>query len=468
MKQEVINPNWTIESLKTVLSPLLKEVRGTSERSFFSVSTDTRHLAAGEIFVALRGERFDGHDYALEAEKRGAGVLVLDHSVGASCPEIIVKDTLEAYGALACAWRKQFHIPLICVTGSNGKTTTTQMIGSILREAASAEGALCTEGNLNNEIGVPKMLLKLCPQTRLAVIEAGMNHPGEMARLAGWIRPSVVVVTNAQREHQAYIDGIEGSARENAMAIVALPEEGTAVLPLADPCFKIWHGFARARGCFLTTYSAKESDAQICAIRRGTSLVIRTPQGNIETTLQMAGEHAVHDAAAAAAAAMAAGVDLGSIARGIAAFKPVKGRGRMHFFENGTLLIDESYNANPDSMRAAIDVLAQMPSPRILVIGEMGELGDKSDAYHREIVHYARSKGIERLLSIGEKFRSVYSEFGENSEFFESREALCSAVQQCLISPCSLLVKASHYMRLDLVVDAALSQNAMTDKTKEK
>ena len=458
--QEAVNQNWTLTRLTEALSGLVKEVRGASGRTFTQIATDSRTIGQGEVFLALRGEKFDGHAHAAEAVTKGAAALIVEEAIDTDIPQIIVRDTREAYGALARAWRSQFAIPLISVVGSNGKTTTTQMIACILREAVASEAAsLATEGNFNNEVGVPRMLLRLTSETKIAVIEAGMNHSGEMARLASWVRPTVAVVTNAQREHQAYIDGVAGSARENGLMVVALSAKGTAVLPLTDPSLKIWFDYARARGCSVLTYAANADGAYVKAFRQGEKLVIQTPSQSIETTLAMAGDHAVHDAAAAAAASLAAGVSLESIARGLAAFRPIKGRGRMYRLANGSVLIDESYNANPDSMRAAIDVLSQMPAPRVLVAGEMGELGEMSSQYHAEIVKYARSKGIEGLLTTGEAFRDSTMLFGAGSFYYETREALGVALFKALDKPCSVLVKASHYVGLDAIVKAILESD---------
>ena len=456
--QDALSQNWTLDKLTSALKGLVCEVWGASGRFFPSITTDSREIKEGEVFIALKGEKFDGHDHAKDAAEKGAGVLILERPIEADCPEIIVRDTREAYGAIARAWRSQFAIPLIAVVGSNGKTTTTQMIGSILSAAVAPGASLCTEGNFNNEVGIPRMLLRLKPETRIAVIEAGMNHPGEMARLANWVRPTVVVVTNAQREHQAYINGVEESARENGMMIVALTAKGTAVLPLADPSLKIWTNYARARGCSVLTYAADLEGAQVRVRRDEKKLLLETSARTVETTLAMPGAHATHDAAAAAAAALAAGVDLESIAKGLAAFRAVKGRGETHHLTNGATLIDESYNANPDSMRAAIDLLSSMSAPRVLVAGEMGELGEKSAEYHAEIVRYAKAKGIEALFTTGEKMQEATDLFGASGIYFASREALTAALLELIKSPCSILVKGSHYVGLQAVVEAVLEK----------
>lgn len=450
---EPTNQQWTLSDLCEALTGNLVALKGSTRQTFSSITTDSRTVAKGEVFVALVGEKFDGHDYALAAEKAGAGALVLNRSVGAACPELIVNDTAEAYGSLARFWRRRLSLPLIAVVGSNGKTTTTQMTGAILSSYAGEE-AFCTRGNLNNNVGVPRMLLELTEKTRIAVIEAGMNHAGEMAQLASWIAPTVVVITNAQREHQAYIDGVEGSARENAMALVALPETGCAVLPITDSCYRIWADFARARGCRVLTYSAGVSAADVQAVREGGDLVLTTPLGVTRFHFSMAGEHAVHDAAAAAAASLAAGVPLEDIACGLASFTPLAGRGKIYRFESGALLIDESYNANPDSMRSAIDVLATMPSPRILVAGEMGELGKRSQDFHEEVLRYAKDKGIDALYLTGKAMKDALGAAGAAAHFYLKREDLTRAVQEAIKTPCTVLVKASHYVGLDAVVRA--------------
>lgn len=453
MHEPTTNQHWTLSELCQALKDDLVALKGSTRQTFPSITTDSRAVAKGQVFVALVGEKFDGHDYALAAEKAGAGALVLNRSVGAACPELIVNDTDEAYGRLARFWRHRFSLPVIAVVGSNGKTTTTQMVGAVLFSYAG-DASFCTRGNLNNNVGVPRMLLELTERTRIAVIEAGMNHAGEMAQLASWIAPTVVVITNAQREHQAYIDGVEGSARENAMALVALPETGCAVLPITDSCYRIWADFARARGCRVLTYSAGESVADVQAVRERGDLVLTTPLGVTRFAFSMAGEHAVHDAAAAAAASLAAGVPLEDIACGLTSFTALDGRGKIHRFESGALLIDESYNANPDSMRSAIDVLATMPSPHILVAGEMGELGDKSRDYHEEVLRYAKDKGIDALYLIGKPMKDAMGAAGDAAHFYATRENLTRAVQEAIQTPCTVLIKASHYVGLDAVVRA--------------
>ena len=454
---------WTMRSLAKALESCLVEVHGDSGAGFGEIITDTRRFATGAVFVAIRGETFDGHDFVQKACELGAGVVIVERRMPVSCPQIVVRDTREAYGALAAAWRSQFAVPVICVVGSNGKTTTTQMIASILRAAVGAEHVLATRGNFNNQIGVPKTLLGFHAGVKAAVVEAGMNHPGEMAQLASWIRPTVVVVTNAQREHQEFLDGVMGAARENAFAIVSLSAKGTAVLPEKDAAYALWRDYARARGCRVATFcegesataavSASEDGAKIILTRRAADGVAQT----FDTVLSLSGRHAVHDAAAAAAATLAAGVRIEAVLRGLADFTPVAGRGVRHALKNGTVLIDDAYNANPDSMRAAIDVLSVMSPPRILVVGDMAEVGGKSAEFHAEIGAYAKERGIDRLLAVGAEMKAAVSAFGAGARHYDNVEQLIDAARLASLTQGSIVVKASNSQKLGRVVEALLS-----------
>ena len=311
---------WTMSTLEHALATVIVRTLGnTTGADLGPVCTDSRQVRQGSVFVALKGERFDGHDYAAQAARDGASVVVVERDTGASCPQIIVRDTQEALGALARAWRSQFAVPVICVAGSNGKTTTTQMIATILRSFVGESRVVATEKNYNNHIGVPMMLLRFDRETKVAVIEAGISHPGEMAKLVSWIRPTVTVITNAQREHQEFLVGVEASARENAFAIVALSAKGKAVLPQKDACLPLWLDYARARGCQVTRYCEGASPtADLTTRREGDKLIIQCKNTRIETTLAISGKHAEHDAAAAAAAALAAGDSGSRLARSCA------------------------------------------------------------------------------------------------------------------------------------------------------
>ena len=369
------------------------------------VHTDTRSLRAGDLFVALRGERFDANDFLAQAKSAGAVAALAERGLDAAgLPGLEVADSGAALMQLGGGWRARLQLPLIAVTGSNGKTTVTQMIAAILR-AWLGNAALGTEGNFNNHIGVPLTLLRLRQDHqvwhRAAVVELGMNHPGEIAQLAAIAAPTVALVNNAQREHQEFMASVEAVARENGSVISALPADGTAVFPADDPHAPIWRGLAGARR---VTSFATDAAADVTAEARWSvdhwDMTLITPAGRAALALRVAGMHNVRNALAATACALAAGCPLEAVVRGLQAFEPVKGRSQLKRLVRGGIeitLVDDSYNANPDSVRAAIDVLAALPGPRWLVLGDMGEVGDQGPAFHIEVGAYAKQRGIEHF-----------------------------------------------------------------------
>ncbi len=456
----------TLAELAAVLPNATLE--GEGRTAFTSVSTDSRTLSPGALFVALRGERFDGHDYAVQAAERGAAAVLVERPVPVSVPKLVVPDALRALGLGAGFWRSRFDIPLIAVTGSNGKTTVTQMIGRILAQAyGEALGErlgetrrLVTAGNLNNDIGAPLMLWRLNAQHRVAVLELGMSHRGEIGYLAQLARPTVALVVNAQREHQEFMDSVEATAHENAATFMTLPADGTACFPADDACAPIWRqlaGIHRVLDFARRAYAA--ISCQYTLSRDGSALSIATPVGLIEVGLTVAGEHNVHNALAATAAALAIGIKPADIAAGLAAFTPVAGRGVRHVLANGALLIDDSYNANPDSVRAAIDLLATLAGPRLLVLGDMGEVGAQGPAFHAEVGAHAKARGIEHLYALGEATRASVAAFG-GGRHFDTIEALIAAVREAAGQGATVLVKGSRFMRMERVVRALMEPEA--------
>ena len=384
---------------------------GAADTPVARVHTDTRTLAAGDLFVALKGERFDANEFLHDARARGAVAAVAHGGLeAAGLAGLEVPDTLVALGQLAHGWRMQFDIPLIAVTGSNGKTTVTQMIAAILRTLGPDE-TLATAGNFNNEIGVPLTLLRLRETHRCAVVEMGMNHPGEIARLAAIAQPSIALVNNAQREHQEFMASVDAVAHENATVFALLPDHGTAVFPFGDAFTGYWAEFARegaARRC-LNFGEPADADISLMDARWSEgawSMRARTPLGELSTRLRIAGRHNLGNALAAIACSMAAGVSLEKIAEGLAAFEPVQGRSRASELQlpegHALTLVDDTYNANPDSVRAAIDVLVGLPGPRMLVLGDMGEVGERSSEFHAEVGDWARAQGIDILFGLGD------------------------------------------------------------------
>ena len=433
------------------------------------VHTDTRSLQSGDLFVALRGETFDANTMLAQAKASGA-VAALCHA-GASggfaatgLPCIEVPDTLAALVALATGWRAQFDLPLIAVTGSNGKTTVTQMIASILR-AAEPTATLATQGNYNNEIGVPLTLLRLCAEHKLAVVELGMNHPGEIAKLAAMARPTVALVNNAQREHMEFMATVEAVARENGVVLEALPADGVAVFPADDDYAPVWHELAGTRkvSTFAIDGQADFTADEPTWADGAWQVRAHTTAGDLSFALHIAGRHNVKNALAAIACTLAAGVPLEAAAHGLAAFEPVKGRSRalaLRFAGRPVTLVDDSYNANPDSVIAAIDVLAALPGPRLLVLGDMGEVGDQGPQFHVEVGALAAEAGIEHLLTLGELTAHSAQAFGRGQHFSNDVDALNSAVAALLPTVASVLVKGSKFMKMPRVVDFIVDRAA--------
>ncbi|WP_457281103.1 UDP-N-acetylmuramoyl-tripeptide--D-alanyl-D-alanine ligase [Polaromonas sp. P5_D5] len=433
------------------------------------VNTDTRSLQAGDLFVALKGERFDAHDFLAQAKAQGAVAAIAHHGlVQAGLPGLEVPDTRLALGQLAAGWRSQFRLPLVAVTGSNGKTTVTQMIAAILR-AWKANKAFATEGNLNNDIGVPLTLLRLSAEHEVGVVELGMNHPGEIAYLAEITRPTVALVNNAQREHLEFMATVEAVARENGSVFASLDAGGTAVFPADDDYTPLWRELVGTRK--VLTF-ALAGAADITATAQWDDgcwkVVATTPAGNTDFSLHIAGRHNVKNALAAAACALAAGVPLASISVGLSAFVPVKGRSRaiaVALPGRVLTLVDDSYNANPDSMRAALEVLAELPGPRLMVMGDMGEVGNQGPQFHDEAGRHARALGIEKLFTLGEQSKQAAAGFG-GAQIFGGMDELAAAVLAELPHTGSVLVKGSRFMRMERVVQA-ITANAQ-DQTQHQ
>ncbi|HXM80876.1 MAG TPA: UDP-N-acetylmuramoyl-tripeptide--D-alanyl-D-alanine ligase [Burkholderiales bacterium] len=417
---------------------------------FTGVSSDTRSLQRGDLFVALRGERFDGHAFLADAKNAGAVGALVDRSYTAKAPlpVITVADTKRALGDLARHWRKRLFPALIAITGSNGKTTVKEMLAAILRRHAGADTVLATTGNLNNDIGVPLTLLRLRPVHRWCAIELGMNHKGEIAYLAAIASPTVALVNNAQREHLEFMRSVEEVAAENASVYAALGEPGVAVINSDDAHAAFFRQQAGQRRVVDFGLRAASVTGRYVLHPLTSEIRISTPAGEPQATLAVPGLHNVRNALAAAACAHAAGVPAKAIGEGLSAFRPYTGRLQVKH-AGGITVIDDSYNANPDSVRAAIDVLASCPGPTVLVLGDMGEVGERGAGFHREIGLYARSKGISSLLALGEAMRHAVEAFGAGARHFADVDELVGNVHGKTV-----LVKGSRFMKMERVVAA--------------
>ena len=427
-----------------------------ADRAYSGVSSDSRTLKPGELFVALRGPRFNANEFVTAAAAAGAAGAVVDTRVDAPIAQILVGDTLEALQKTSAAWRAQFDLPVIGVAGSNGKTTCKEMTAAILSLAGET---LHTRGSLNNHIGVPLTLHRLDPAHRHAVIEIGTNHPGEVAALCKLARPTVGLITNAGAEHLEGFGSIEGAARAEGEMIADLDESQLAVLNADDEFFGLWRAATRAR---VVTFGVRQPadftalDIQTAIGPEGfvTRFLMRTPHGDEAVEMNLAGRHNVANALCAAAAATAAGATLGDVRAGLATMRPVPGRLQFKSAPSGAWIVDDSYNANPSSMKAGIEVLANVDARRWLVMGDMGELGEAADDSHGEIGRFARVNGVDRLFATGKLSALAVEAFGPGAEWFADAASLASALNAELTREVCVLVKGSRSARLERVVDA--------------
>jgi UDP-N-acetylmuramoyl-tripeptide--D-alanyl-D-alanine ligase len=427
-----------------------------ADRAYTGVSSDTRTIRPGELFVALRGPRFNANDFVAAAETAGAAGAVVDRPVDRALAQIRVADTLEALQKSSAWWRSQFSIPVIGVAGSNGKTTCKEMTAAILQCTGAT---LHTRGSLNNHIGVPLTLHRLDATHRFAVIEIGTNHPGEVAELCKLARPTIGLITNAGAEHLEGFGSIEGAARAEGEMIAGLEPSQTAIINADDEFAGMWRGMTRARVVTFglqqpADFRASDLHTAIGAGGFVTRFQMHTPAGTQAIELNLAGRHNVSNALCAAAAAVSAGATLDDVRQGLATMRPVPGRLQFKTAPSGAWIVDDSYNANPSSMKAGIEVLAGVDARRWLVMGDMGELGEAAVSSHGEIGQFARANRIDRLFATGKLSALAVEQFGAGGEWFADAESLARAVNAELTREVCVLVKGSRSARLERVVDA--------------
>jgi UDP-N-acetylmuramoyl-tripeptide--D-alanyl-D-alanine ligase len=454
----------TMMDLQAVASATRGKLQGANAR-FSGVTTDSRRIAAGDLFVALTGERFDGHDYVPEALSKGAVAAITSRPVQASMPfaQVLVDDTKLALGRLAANWRARFALPLVALTGSNGKTTVKEMLAAILgahvgprpnklgTPGGSSSMVLATQGNLNNDIGMPLTLLKLREEHRYAVIEMGMNHEGEIDYLTRIAQPNVALVNNAQRAHVGILGSVEAVARAKGEIYAGLKPTGIAIVNEDDPFAAYWKKLNAGRR--IVTFGLSER-ADVRASVEGPQVRFVTPADAFAVILQVSGEHNVRNALAACAAAHALEIPPHDMQDGLSHFSGVPGRLQRRPGRSGSTLIDDSYNANPESMKAAIRVLAAEPGRRVFVMGDMGELGNEAPQMHAEVGAFARSSGIDALFALGEASRRAVEAFGQGARHFDGVEALIEEAGHEAARGATLLVKGSRFMKMERVADA--------------
>lgn len=436
----------------THLSTIAKQLNitpPTTDLSFTGISIDTRTLQPGNLFIAIQGEQLDGHAFIAEATKKGAVALLVNHLVDSPLPQLIVPDTTRALGEIAARWREQFHLPVIGVTGSNGKTTLKNMIASIL-QGASNHHALATEGNLNNHIGLPLNLLRLNAQHQYAVLEMGMNHFGEIAYLTQLAKPTIAVINNASGAHLQGLKNVAGVAKAKGEIFQGLAAKGVAVLNRDDEHFNYWSSLIGHRAVISFGFHA---DAHVTADTTQAPLIlIKTPQGEFSVQLALLGRHNVMNALAATAVAIAAGIKLADIKTGLEHVKPAPGRMQLYALDNQVNIIHDAYNANPASLRAAVNTLAEFKHRKILILGDMKELGLEEKELHRCAGEHIRAANIDALFTFGQLSAEATAAFGEQAQHFTERDALIHALKPHLTQQVTVLVKGSRSMHMEKIV----------------
>ncbi|MFT5395489.1 MAG: UDP-N-acetylmuramoyl-tripeptide--D-alanyl-D-alanine ligase [Gammaproteobacteria bacterium] len=422
---------------------------------FSGCSIDSRTIEKGNLFIAINGENFDGHDYVSMAEEKGAAALLLEREVSHDKPFLKVKDTRMAMGLLARSWREEMTIPVVAITGSNGKTTVKEMVSSILSEISDVHA---TSGNLNNDIGVPLTLFGLDKKHQYAVIEMGANHPGEIEWLSAIARPNVAVITQCAPAHLEGFGDIDGVAKAKAEIYSGLQPSGTAIINADDAYAEFWCKQCKLLnqlrfGIESTNADIRAKNIQIVKQSTATEFELICSAGAITISLPLSGTHNVMNALAAAACCLGLDVSLQSIKAGLEKMSPVKGRLQTKQGKQGARVIDDTYNANPTSLEAALEVLSSYEGMRYLVLADMGELGDTAIALHRDAGIAAKQAGIDGLFTIGNLSINAMQTYGDGALHFESYDALNKVLVELLTKDTTILVKGSRAMQMERIVN---------------
>lgn len=439
---------WTLQAMAKAARGVLHGRDGVVH----GVSTDTRKIGQGEVFVALVGDRFDGHEFVNQACAQGAVAAVVSKGGPGECAQIVVQDTRIALGLIAKAWREQFAIPVIAVTGSNGKTTVKEMLNAIMSVQRTT---LYTQGNLNNDIGVPLTLLRLRNTHQCAVIEMGANHAGEIDYLTKLALPTVAIVNNAGPAHLEGFGSLEGVAKAKGEIYGGLSANGTAIINADDQFAALWRELCVGKRV-LSFGIDKPADvsARWSATETGSIIQLHTPAGAVQVRLNLPGKHNVMNALAASAGALAAGATPEDIQRGLEAMQGVSGRLQIKTGKAGSRIIDDTYNANPGSFRVALDVLLNFSGRHFVALGDMGELGGNATELHRDVGGMTRAAGVNRLYTVGRLARCAAEGFGHEAYSFEDQPGMIAALQNDLAADVTLLVKGSRLAHMETVVQA--------------
>lgn len=447
-------------SLKQI-ADVLKEAQFKHNANFTGISVDTKTLEPGNLFITWKGEKHDGHDFVHDAETKGATALIVEKPVDTKLPFLIVPDALKALGEIAAYYRQQFNLPLIAVTGSNGKTTIKNILANIFHYHFNEDDSayLVSEKSYNNHVGVPLTLFKLNDHHKMVIAEMGMNHFGEISYITNIARPDIALINNAFTAHLAGLDGtLQGVAKAKGEVFEGLKKSGIAVLNADSEFYDYWKTLS-ADFCQLSfgIYSHADVVADHIHLTADHSIFrLKTPVGNIDIRLPLMGQHNVMNALAAATVAIAAGVSLETIKRGLRSVISTDRRLQIHHLASGAVLVDDGYNANPASTRAAIEVLKEMPGKKIMIFGDMRELGSEEAKFHRDIGEYAKTAGIDQMFAIGELTKESIAAFGGDAEHFDDKSQLLSALQPYLKQGSVFLVKGSFSMDMKWFVDQLL------------
>ena len=451
-----------IELNLSEIAPALGAIHSGTDVKITGITTDTRKIKAGNLYIALSGERFDGHDFVNTAQEQGASAVIIEKPVSSDLPSLRVTNTRKALGDLAKFWLQRFDLPVIAITGSNGKTTTKEMLKSILSVKTSVAEVLANQGNLNNDIGVPLTLFNLQAQHRYAVIEMGANHKGEIAYLTNIAQPSCATITHCAPAHLEGFGSIKNVALTKGEIFSNLKTDGIAIINNDDEYATLWKQLAAPHTIqtFAFNNNADVTATEMQLNDSSSNFTLKTPKGEIAIHLPLPGKHNIMNALTASACALASGCSLAEIQQGLQNMQAVKGRLQITKVNNITL-IDDTYNANPTSLNAALAILNKHPSPAWLVLGDMNELGSQSIQFHKQAGKRAQEIGVERLWAIGKLSKHAVEAFGKNAQHFETHEDLVKSIRnQLFLSPqATILIKGSRGMQMEKVVNALQEKN---------